>query len=267
MLKSLEAMRDRFGEKLGKRVVAARRIFQLRRFEVLARRAEYDNASVTDIEAGLAAYDERFRMIRDIRIGYMPRTDTTLDPKNALIRRSDDLVQRLIDPAYVDAVPSRDMLTTVERTRWGGSKLGVRSEWTHDALIVAHLPPEDNRKVSGVYSLDGWTVEWSDYAFDLEFTILAGGFDLFLRYRPDGYLYYPMSFKDGQGGYEKDQTYRMTIKVIGSTVTLEMVDQPIASDQISAKFSRTGGIGIGVGPGSKVAIKALKLKVLRPREK
>ena len=112
-------------------------------------------------------------------------------------------------------------------------------------------------------ALRGSPRPWHDIVLDLEFTIVSGEFEMYLRYWPDKRSY---SIKfNAAAGYEPNKPYRMTVHVKGSSISLKQAEQPENRDRIDPNTSRTGGVGFGVNPGSKVIISVCKLKVLRPK--
>ena len=275
-MKQLELIGNGMGKEYAGRVKKARRTLTINRLKAAGQKAEDEaQKAAGDFEAACRAFDEPMRTFRDFFKLYQPpidpatgkavTPDLAVEEYRKLLAKSDDWVNKLVTPEFMDKTTPRDMMSVVERKSWGGSKDGITAEWTGRELMLTHKPMADGKKVMGVYSLDGWTVEWWDYAFEFEFEIIEGGFEVLLRYRPDGYIYYTTSFKAGEAGYEKGQTYRLKIGLVGSKVTVEQQDQASSADAVKATVSRTGGIGLALGTGAKVAIKSFQLKVFRPR--
>jgi hypothetical protein len=103
---------------------------------------------------------------------------------------------------------------------------------------------------------------WRDLVLDLEFQTTAGdGFELYLRYWPDR-RWYTLTFRS-KDGYETGTTYQIKLRIRGSRITLSSPGQPDQSDVLSLNTSRTGGIGFGLTPGTKVTITSCKVKILR----
>jgi hypothetical protein len=184
-----------------------------------------------------------------------------------LIALSDGLVEQIETPEQEGKIAERDLLAAKERAPgpWGASK-GAKLTWSERELSIEGVPIEGGPKVMGVVSVlpafnAGQRTSWNDLVIDLEFTIQAGEFEVYLRYWPDKRSY-RIRFSPTEG-YDVGKTYRMTLKVKGSTISLKQPDQPENRDKMDATTSRTGGIGFGLQPGSKVVLSQLNMKVLR----
>ena len=275
-LKALELVAGTSSKDFRNRVGAARRIVSIRRLETAVKAADQEaEAAGADLAKAISAYDAPMREFReDLKLYAPPRgpdgrpllPDQLIEIYKAMIARSDAIVAKLLTEAYIKAVPPIDMLAPSERGRWNGPKSTMAAEWTADGLVLSHIPDAGGRRIMGVFALDGWTTEWWDYEAEIDFEILEGAFDLMLRYRPDGFVYYSTMVKPGENGVEKNRTQRLRTSVVGSTVTYELKGQKPMIDHLRPTVSRTGGIGFALGEGSKVAIKSFKLKLLRPRD-
>src|SRR4029078_12431340 len=121
----------------------------------------------------------------------------------------------------------RDLLSSKEKGLWGES-VGA-SRQLKDGKLLLERTVVHNRRVTGVVSCLPTKAEpWRDLVIDLEFTILAGRFDLGLCYGPD-IKYYLIRF-DAQNGYELEKPYRMTLGIKGSSVSLKQPDTPLNAD-------------------------------------
>jgi hypothetical protein len=177
----------------------------------------------------------------------------------SLIADADRLAERVETPEFEARIPSRDLLSPQEESLWGASK-GAKWSRSDGAIVVEAV--EVGGRITGVGSLLPKRDEpWHDLVIDLEFTIVSGECDLFLRYWPDK-RYYAMKFNQA-AGFESAKRHRMTIRIKGSTLTLTQPGQPSKSDTMAIGTSRTGGIGFGLNLGSKVSISKLDIKVLR----
>ena len=210
----------------------------------------------------LAAYDEavvKFNKQFDAQGG--TAEGPIIDLYKALVADSDRLVERVETPEFESSIQERDMLTAKERPLWGASD---GAKWTPSGREIAIEGVKVDKKIQGVVSfLPRRSEAWHDIVLDLEFTIVAGEFDLYLRYWPDK-RYYSIKF-NAAAGYEANKPYRMTVHVKGSSISLKQAEQPENRDRADPNTSRTGGVGFGINPGSKVIISVCKLKVLRPK--
>jgi hypothetical protein len=153
------------------------------------------------------------------------------------------------------------MLSPSERREWGTSE-GAEYEFPPGRLRMNGVAPE-GKKIMGVVSFAGWTPPWHDVVLDLEFTILSGRFELYLRYLPTR-RWYQLDFGP-DAGYELNKPHQVTLRVKGSTVEMIAPDQPLQTGQIDLRTSRTGGVGFGLPPGGEIVLSSCKIKVLRPR--
>jgi hypothetical protein len=216
-----------------------------------------------NVPEALAAYDEAVvKFNKTFDQGGGTGDAPTIELFKQLLAESDKLVERVETPEFESQVPERDMLSTKERQPWGFSA-GSKLTWSGREMSFEGVPI-DRGKVTGVVSmLPPKAAPWHDIVLDLEFTILSGEFEMYLRYWPDKRSY-KIKF-DAPSGYEPNKPYRMTIHVKGSSVSLKQPEQPENRDKMDPTTSRTGGVGFGVNPGSKVIISVCKLKVLRPK--
>jgi hypothetical protein len=175
------------------------------------------------------------------------------------VSASDKLVEELETPELEAAIPARDLLTAVERGHWGKSA-GIELAFDRPGLEIkgVEIP---GKKITGIGSVGLGTPPWRDLVMDLQFTLVSGGFDVFLRYAPSA-RHYMVRF-DQSSGYELAKPYHVTLRVKGSKVEMLEADRKPQTDVLSWNTSRTGGIGFGLQPGSKVLISSLTLKVLR----
>lgn len=271
-MESLKVAAGSMGEDFKNRVKVLEEKLILYSMKATAQKADDEAAKAgSDLEKALEAYNQAFITFKDFFKNYQikDKNDPVVVAFKEIVAKSDDLTTRLCTAEYIEKTVARDMLTPREQKLWGTSKdTGCDFVFQGRELIVSHKPIE-GKKLTEILSLDGWSKPaWHDLVIDIEFEILSGGFEFYLRYVP-GYKYFTLAFpgkdKDAKEGYDLNTPIRMQIKVIGSKVTISQGDQPEFSDTIEATVSRTGGIGIGVMTGSKVAIKACTIKVLRPR--
>jgi hypothetical protein len=217
-------------------------------------------ASASAFDA-LAAYDEAvvaFTNYFEANGGTAGRP--VVDLYKDLLAASDALVDKAETPEHEASVPARDMLSSSARALWGES-VGVSADRTSGYLTITGVEIP-GIKVTGVCSLlPPKAAPWHDLSIDLEFTIVEGGFEMYLRYE-QAKKSYRINFKPSEG-YELNKPYRMTVKVKGSSISLKAPDLPENRDRLDAAVSRTGGIGFGIAAGSKVTISRLMVKVLR----
>lgn len=259
-------------EDFKKRVKAFVDKLELNNIKATAQKAEDEAAKAgSDTAKALEAYDAAVATFKDILKNYKStgKDDPVINAYKEMLGKSDALAAQLCTADYIEKTPARDMLLAREQKNWGTSKDNPCDYvFQGRELIISHKPVE-GKKLTEILSLDGWSKPaWHDIQIDLEFEILSQGFELYIRYIP-GYknFMFPFPGKDKQpaDGYDLNTPAKMTIRVIGSTVTMQQGDQAQFSGTIDPTVSRTGGIGIGVPTGGKVAIKSCTVKVLRPR--
>jgi hypothetical protein len=223
-------------------------------------------AASNDLVGARESYDQTLGLF-DEQILTAGRIDSRELVKlhDAALAGFDAFIEKIETPAYEGSIPARDALASGERElmAWGKSA-GVAMDWTGHELVIEGVRVE-GRKIVGVASF-GLLPEkpWRDLVVDLEFTIVSGGFQLYLRYWPDERSY--VMRIDPSAGYELNKPYRATIRIKGRGVELSMPDQPVLHDLLGPTTSRTGGIGFGVPAGSSVILSSCKVKILWPRE-
>jgi hypothetical protein len=154
------------------------------------------------------------------------------------------------------------MLFPKERGGWERSLAGADMNFVARELELKGVAVE-GKKILGVVSCAGWKPAWHDLVLDMNFTIVAGEFQLYTRYWPDKRSYM-LEFGPKQG-YELNKPYQITIKIKGSKFEMMQPDQPPQMDLMKENTSRTGGVGFAVPPGTKVILSSCKVKVLRPK--
>ena len=253
------------------RVIAIDRKLEVNKMKFALEKARTDAAASSDFESKLRAYEATMDLFRDHFKRATKADEHIIALYKSAVSEWDDLVLKLETPEYEAGTPVRDLLAQKERQPggvWGGTD-GVKHEWSGRELVIEGIAAVDKdgkeRKLRGVYSIDGWTQKWTDIVMDIEFTIVAGEFDMMLRYRPDGYKPYTATYKAGEGGFNANELYRMTVRIKGSSVEFEQTDQPKNGDTLQPSVSRNGGIGFAVPKGAKIVISRCDMRVLRPR--
>jgi hypothetical protein len=183
-----------------------------------------------------------------------------LRPLADAIADSDALVLKVETPDFEARCPERDLIGQSERPLWGHSQ-GAKHTASPRSILVEGVPLEGRKVVGVVSALPPRSAPWRDIVIDLEFTLLSGEMEMYVRYWPDRKSY-QIRFAPSEG-YELNKAYRMTVRVKGSQISLKQPDQPENSDRLRADVSRTGGIGFGLKPGSMAEISRFNLKVLR----
>jgi hypothetical protein len=221
---------------------------------VLARELE----AVGQTAKALAKYDQAIAVAMKQLQWIGPRFEKVLPLFKESISRSDKLADDVETPEYEAAIVERDMLAHKERALWGGSTDSIAYVFGENNLKIEGT----KEKVTGICSLlPPGDAPWHDIVLDLEFTILANGFQLFLRFER-GHQGYMLQFKPTEG-YEMNKPNRITIRVKGSTITLKTPDQPENRAIADLTTSRTGGIAFGMNKGASILITRCSLKVLR----
>lgn len=184
----------------------------------------------------------------------------TLELYKELLKTSDGLVEKVETAEYEANVPWRDTLSDKERQIWGMSRGGKLTRTATSVTIEG--VSDGNRRAMGVASLlPPRAAPWNDLIIELEFTVISGEVEMYLRYWPDKKSY--LIRFGPKADYEANKRYSVTLSVKGSTVTLAKAPNATATDKIRIDTSRTGGIGFAVAPEAKVEISKLRLKVLR----
>jgi hypothetical protein len=186
-----------------------------------------------------------------------------------LLAASNDLVARFETPEYEAKLKARDLLSPEEGGLWrataeAGFKLEVgRAPLRSDRPGMTLQGTGDGRMANmGIVSVEPpREAAWTDLIVDLEFTRLAGPFEMYLRYGPESGNYRVRL--DKPEGYELNETYRIVVALRGRTATLKRGDQPPESAEVRPGTARGGGIGFGLVAGSTVVISRLDVKVLR----
>jgi hypothetical protein len=185
---------------------------------------------------------------------------SSIDLYKELITFADGLAERVETAEYEAEVPGRDLLSATGQAFWGASA-GAKLGFSGRGMTIEGLPV-DGRKVIGVASaLPSKDAPWRDVLLDLEFTVLSGEMDVFVRYWPDKKSY-RLTFGPGQG-YELGKPCRALLRIRGSTIGLFQANRANFTDRLSIDTSRTGGIGFGLRDGSKAVITRCEMKVLR----
>jgi|GEM_PF-5396418 len=270
-LQSLKVAANQMSQDFQTRVIAIDGKLELNKLKFTLEKSRADAGTASDPENKLRAYEPALDAFNTyFRKPTKPHEQAIAYFKEG-VKEWDDLVARLETPEYISNTPVRDMLAAKERQpggAWGGTD-GIRHEWSGRELVLEGIAVVDKegkeRKLRGIYSIDGWSQKWTDVVMDIEFTIVSGEFDMMMRYRPDGYKPYTATYKAGEGGFNANEPYRMTVRVMGSTVEIEQADQPKSGDTLQPTVSRNGGIGFAVPKGSKIVISRCDMRVLRPR--
>ncbi|MCI0342674.1 MAG: hypothetical protein L0216_16295 [Planctomycetales bacterium] len=106
-----------------------------------------------------------------------------------------------------------------------------------------------------VYAAHSW---WRDFEAELTFTIVSEGFQLVARANPPKFGYaQPVSSRTFGTGKEVN----LTLKVVGSDVTLGGDIEPATSTQKAIPTG--GGIGFFLGAGSEVKVTKLRIRALK----
>ncbi len=269
-LQSLKVAANAMSKEFQDRVIAIDGKLELNKLKFTLEKSRADAGTASDPENKLRAYEPAMEAFNAyFRKPTKPHDQAVVYFKEG-VKEWDDLVAKLETPEYISNTPVRDLLAAKERQPggvWGGTE-GIRHEWSGRELVIEGVAVEKDgkeRKLRGLFSIDGWSQKWTDLVLDIEFTIVAGEFDMMMRYRPDGYKPYTATYKAGEGGFNANEPYRMTVRVMGSTVEIEQADQPKSGDVLQPTVSRNGGIGFAVPKGSKIVISRCDLRVLRPR--
>lgn len=217
-----------------------------------------------NLQEALAAYDAAVARFLATFDRFGPEKPDEIGKQIALYKEllafSDGLADRVETPEFEAGVGARDMLSPKERSVWGVSA-GAKMTPSDGQIALEGIPIE-GRKIVGVTSmLPPKAAPWHDVVIDLEFTLVSGEMEMYVRYWPDRKSYM-IRFNPSEG-YELNKSYRMTLRIKGSTISLKAPDQPENRDRFSTDTSRTGGLGFGMKEGAKAVITRCDLKVLR----
>ncbi len=266
-LRDLQIARQGMDKEFGDRVAKLETDVTLNRLKFAAKDARDAAASASSSEKKLAAYNEcvlRFRDYFKDKIT-IPKTDPVVMLYEELLRESDAIAEALFTPAYESSVDVIDLLNPREfKKYWKPSQKGLNHRFEGRQLIVEGVQARE--KVQGVLAVDGWSMPWWDLVLTLEFEVVKTGFDLMMRYRPDGVPPYQISFRAGEGEVvEVGKSQRITIKVIGSKIITVDADGKESSDDVKTIVSRNGGFSFAIDPDAKIIITACELRVLMPK--
>lgn len=269
-LQQLKIAANNMDKEFVDRVMAIEGKLELNKLKFSLEKARADAGAASDAENKLRAYEATMDMFKDyFNRSAKPHEQVIAFYKEA-VKDWDDLVIKLETPEYEASTPVRDLLAQKERQPggvWGGTE-GVKHEWAGRELVIEGVAAMDKdgkeRKLRGVFSIDGWSQKWTDLVMDIEFTIVAGEFDMMLRYRP-GQKPYTVAYQAGVGGFNASEAIRMTVRIKGSEVEFEQQNQAKTGQRLQYSVSRNGGIGFAVPKGSKIVISRCDMRVLRPR--
>jgi hypothetical protein len=104
---------------------------------------------------------------------------------------------------------------------------------------------------------------WRDYVLELEFVVEVKRFFVLGRCAPaDEAIEYPLEAGE-KTGLKTGRPYTMRVSFKGSKGKVEIPECGIDTVRIPPKAAEAGGIGLGVGPGDQVRVKACRIRVLR----
>jgi hypothetical protein len=180
-----------------------------------------------------------------------------------VITESDAISKELCTPEAIKKAPLRDLLTP--DTKWNPVKDLEGFTFNMDRG-VAHVANSATAKYEGVVSV-GDLDNWRDFALEMEFTLVKGRADVYLRLgrRADSRVYNFVLDTEGRDALVAGQQYRAEITFIGSTASINIKAEGVSprSDEVFWGKSRKGAIGFVIPAGSELTISQMRIRVLR----
>ncbi|MSR63964.1 MAG: hypothetical protein EXS08_16190 [Planctomycetes bacterium] len=187
------------------------------------------------------------------------------------IEQSDQLAATLFTEKAIADLPWADMLSGEQLKHWNPSSVkGFSSDPQEGNLRL--VGPDADAGRQAVISI-GDREQWRNFVLDLEFTVEKGSFDLFMRLgrAPNANTVSLAFVTEGENSsINAAKTYHVTIRVIGSKLSLRWADDddgdlfksPKDIDLSWAK-TRKGAIGLLVPSNTRLKITTFKVRDLR----
>lgn len=193
---------------------------------------------------------------------------------------SDDLAAVLgRDTAWIESRAWRDALTTAERGRWDLSQLGsALATFTAQGLTLEWPGDAAAPSIDSAWLHFGTSEAWRDYDVELRFRLESGSLAICDRDLPDSKAQWSAAILATDASFEPaDEPRAPTVRVAPGTVgTLRqrvlggMIEResdgelaPLAGAQPARASPRAGGLGLRLGPGTRVHIEVLRVRLLR----
>jgi hypothetical protein len=179
------------------------------------------------------------------------------------IAESDAISKELFTPEAIKKAPVRDLLTP--DSKWNPSKDLPSFSFALDRG-VAHMANAADAKNDGIVSI-GDLDNWRDFALDMDFTLVKGKAEVYLRLgrRADSRVYSIVLDTEGPHALVAGQQYHCELTFIGSTAWVNIKAEGIspATDEVFWGKSRKGAIGFVIPSGTELNVSSMRIRVLR----
>jgi hypothetical protein len=209
------------------------------------------------------AEDELLAMFEAAHNAKDPEEKWYQDRYQRIITESDAISKELFTPEAIKKAPLRDLLTA--DTKWNPVKDLEGFTFNLDRG-VAHIANSATAKFEGVVSV-GDLDYWRDFALEMEFTLVKGKADVYLRLgrRADSRVYMFTLDTEGRDALVAGQQYRAEVTFIGSTASVNIKAEGVSprTDEVFWGKSRKGAIGFVIPAGAELNISQMRIRVLR----
>ena len=183
----------------------------------------------------------------------------------SIIEESDKLAVATFTADYIAKVEARDILKTVEPSKWGQDGLkGFRIE--NGTLQAIGLDP--GSKKDGVFSV-GDLEKWRDFELEFDFTLVKGEAQFYFRLGKQIQSAEGFMANSGAEDWKAGESYTCKATFIGSNMKLEFSDnanQEPRESLLDWRRSRKGAFGVVVPQGSEIKITKMRLRLMRPTQ-
>ncbi len=182
-----------------------------------------------------------------------------------IIEESDKLAVATFTADYISKVEARDILKTVEASKWGQDGLkGFRIE--NGTLQAIGLDP--GSKKDGVFSV-GDLEKWRDFELEFDFTLVKGEAQFYFRLGKQIQSAEGFQANSGAEDWKAGESYTCKATFIGSNMKLEFSDnanQEPRESLVDWRRSRKGAFGVVVPQGSEIKLTKMRLRLMRPTQ-
>lgn len=184
-----------------------------------------------------------------------------------IVRDSDLVCANAFTQEEIDKVAWTDLLRSDSQSKWVKSDAPGFSYDINAKGELRVVGPGAESKGQGVLSI-GDREKWRDFVCELDVEIVRGNFDMYIR-APLGSFQNTEYFgfmTDGESALAKNTTYRLVLKVIGSSWSISSDSSDFSgTEDLSIKYfkTRAGAIAFSVPEGTEFALKKMRIKALR----
>jgi hypothetical protein len=183
----------------------------------------------------------------------------------SIIEESDKLAVATFTADYIAKIEARDILRTVEASKWGQDGLkGFRID--NGTLQAIGLDP--GSKKDGVFSV-GDLEKWRDFELEFDFTLVKGEAQFYFRLGKQIQSAEGFQANSGAEDWKAGESYTCKATLVGSNMKLEFSDnanQEPRESLLDWRRSRKGAFGVVVPQGSEIKITKMRLRLMRPTQ-